>query len=312
MKKIKIGFVDFWPSFVPENHFLVKSLKKYFDVEIIDTRNGAGKNEVEYLFCSVFSQDFLEYDCIRIFYTAENVIPDFDLYDYAIGFEKIEADDRYFCDPNFYGRLRSGKYGHLGDRLVNRSGRSERDIAQRNLCARKFCAMVVSNGTRADRFRTDFFHRLSAYKRVDSGGAYLNNIGYRVDDKLSFLNGYKFSLAMENVNHEGYCTEKILDSFLAGTVPIYWGGGERITDYFNEKAFINCRDGSTMDEIIEKIREIDVNDEKYLSMLKEPVFASDDYSPRQQDIRFEKWLVSIFEKEYMVRRNVLNFENSSI
>lgn len=298
MKRIKIGFAGFGSDYVPENHFFVKILKNHFDVEIIDTRNKAKKKEVEYLFCSVFSQDFLDYDCIRILYTGENFIPDFNLYDYAIGFERMEVGDRYFCDPLFYGYLR--------DSLVNMPDRSDNVITKEGISTKKFCAMVVSNKGFADRYRTDFFHRLSEYKKVDSGGLYLNNIGYRVDDKLSFIKNYKFSLAMENVKYEGYCTEKILDSFAAGTIPIYWGD-EGVADYFNEKAFINCSDASSMDEIVEKIREIDNDDEKYLSMLREPVFASDYYSPRQQDVCFENWLVSIFEKEYKIRRSCMGY-----
>lgn len=44
-----------------------------------------------------------------------------------------------------------------------------------------------------------------------------NNIGGRVTDKLDFLSNYKFNLAMENVSHDGYCTEKIIEGFV-------WGG----------------------------------------------------------------------------------------
>lgn len=58
-----------------------------------------------------------------------------------------------------------------------------------------------------------------------------------------------------------------------------------------------------MDEIINKIKAIDNDKQKYYSMLKEPVFSNDFYTPEQQDIRFEKWFVSIFEREYMIRRN---------
>lgn len=142
---------------------------------------------------------------------------------------------------------------------------------------------------------------MSQYKAIDSGGI-LNNVGGKVKDKLAFLSDYKFSFAMENVSHEGYCTEKIIDSFIAGTVPIYWGDPE-VTEYFNERAFINCHAYSTVDEVINEIIEIDNNDEKYLSMLEEPIFSDNFYSPEKQDIRLENWLVSIFEREYAIRRN---------
>lgn len=296
MKKIRIGFTDFWPGYVPEYSSIVKILKKHFDVEIIDTKNKNAKNQVEYLFFSCLSQDFLDYSCIRIFYTGENIIPDFNLCDYAIGFEKMTLGDRYFRDPLWYEYIRGNK------RLL--PGNYERFNPADDIKNKRFCAMVVSNGRNADLFREKFFYKLSEYKKVDSGGRYLNNIGISegVKDKLSFIHNYKFSLAIENVSHEGYCTEKLIESFAAGTVPIYWGAPD-IAEYFNPKAFINCHDFTSFEEIIERIKDIDNDDEKYCMMLKEPVFSNEYYSPKQQDNRFEKWLVSIFKREYQIRRN---------
>lgn len=148
MKKISIGFTDFWQGFVPENEWLVDILRKHFEVEIIDTRNPNKKKEVEYLFFSGFSQNYLDFDCIRIFYTGENLIPDFNLCDYAIGFEKLTIGDRYFADPIWYRFIRNYKRRLVLDKYKNIKGK---DITNK-----KFCAMVVSNGNDADSFRTDF------------------------------------------------------------------------------------------------------------------------------------------------------------
>jgi hypothetical protein len=43
-----------------------------------------------------------------------------------------------------------------------------------------------------------------------------------------------FGVAIENVSHRGWFTEKILDCFLLKTIPIYWGCSN-IEDYFNPK-----------------------------------------------------------------------------
>lgn len=296
MKKVKIGFTDFWPEYALEQNSIVKILKKHFDVEVIDTQNENAKNEIEYIFFSCCSQNFLDYNCIRIFYTGENLIPDFNLCDYAVGFEKMTLGDRYFRDPLWYEYIRGNK------RLSPEN--YERFNLESNIRDKRFCAMVVSNGRNADLFREKFFYKLSEYKRVDSGGRYLNNIGIPkgVADKLSFLKDYKFSLAIENVSHEGYCTEKLIESFAAGTVPIYWGAPD-IAEYFNPKAFINCHDFASVDEVVARIKEIDCDDEEYYRILKEPVFSNEYYMPKQQDIRFEEWLVSIFTREYKIRRN---------
>ena len=46
---------------------------------------------------------------------------------------------------------------------------------------------------------------------------------------------YKFVLAMENTCSHGYITEKIVNAFYSGAIPIYWGSN--IND-FNEKLLL--------------------------------------------------------------------------
>lgn len=45
----------------------------------------------------------------------------------------------------------------------------------------------------------------------------------KLEYKLDGLKDYRFSVAMENSCADTYFTEKLLDCFLTGTVPIYWG-----------------------------------------------------------------------------------------
>lgn len=147
-RKIKIGFTDFWKGYVPEDSYFVKILRKYFDVEIIDTETPLANENVEYLFYSVFSQNYLDFDCVRIFYTAENIIPDFNLCDYAIGFEKMIIGDRYFRYPLYYSYARYYRQKFRSDDL--------RNIYRKDKADKKFCAMVVSNGKNVEPYRNVF------------------------------------------------------------------------------------------------------------------------------------------------------------
>ncbi|CAM9171854.1 unnamed protein product, partial [Ectocarpus fasciculatus] len=60
-----------------------------------------------------------------------------------------------------------------------------------------------------------------------------------IEDAISVYSGYKFIVAFENVNMDGYITEKLTNAFLAGAVPIYSGAGD-VAKYFSDKAMINC------------------------------------------------------------------------
>ena len=66
----------------------------------------------------------------------------------------------------------------------------------------------------------------------------------RVDDKRTTLEPYMFSICPENSRHAGYYTEKIVDCFVAKTVPLYWGC-PTISDHFNAGGileFSSCND----------------------------------------------------------------------
>jgi len=58
-----------------------------------------------------------------------------------------------------------------------------------------------------------------------------------VDDKFDALASYKYSIALENFSCNDYWTEKIADSLLSWSMPIYWGC-KNITKYFPEEALI--------------------------------------------------------------------------
>jgi|MDTB01.2.fsa_nt_gb hypothetical protein len=48
--------------------------------------------------------------------------------------------------------------------------------------------------------------------------------GFRpLDDKMDGIYGYRFHLCMENCSVANYCTEKLIDSYLGWSFPLYWG-----------------------------------------------------------------------------------------
>ncbi|WP_303005530.1 glycosyltransferase family 10 domain-containing protein [Bacteroides congonensis] len=256
MKKIKVKFVDFFDGFnITANEFF-DILKLRYDVEICDVP--------DYVIYSGFGYEHLKYDCIRIFFTGECQTPDFNECDYAIGFDRLKFGDRYARIPLYNMMQYKSEYKSL----LNR-----KSIISDDIKGRDFCSFVVSNCF-ADDIRAVFYEKLSQYKHVASGGRYKNNIGGSVKDKKAFLSKYKFNIAFENCSHDGYATEKIMEAFAAGVVPIYYGD-PRIAEDFNPKAFVNAHDFSSFDAMIERIKEIDSNDELYLSMLNEPIIQCD-------------------------------------
>jgi hypothetical protein len=56
-------------------------------------------------------------------------------------------------------------------------------------------------------------------------------------DKLDSLKNYKFTFVIENCQYYNYFTEKLIDAFVTGCIPIYWGC-PNIGDFFDLKGLI--------------------------------------------------------------------------
>lgn len=266
-KKVKIKFVDFYKSFDPKNNQFMDILKKRYDVELSD--------EPEYIIYSCFGYDHLKYDCIRIFYTGECITPDFNQCDYAIGFDRLEFGDRYIRMPLYKLFQYAPNYLSLFDR---------KKLNYEDIRDRKFCNFVVSNCNDGSD-RAVFFELLNGYRPVDSGGRYKNNLGYLVQDKLAFQKEYNFSIAFENCVYEGYATEKLMEALAARTIPIYYGDPKIGLD-FNKKAFIDCADFDSFEDVVAEIKKIDEDPERLLSMLNEPAVINSDGDQQLQDFLY--------------------------
>lgn len=272
MEEIRINFTDFWKGFDVENNFISKKLKKKYTVILSE--------DPDFLFYSCYGFDHLKYDCIKIFYTGENIVPDFNLCDYAIGFHYLDFDDRYRRIPLFSSR-KSYK------ELLNQN-----ETDSEKLLNRKFCNFLYSNKNNAHPVRKKFFDRLNEYKRVDSGGGYLNNMGHRIDDKNSFLSEYKFTIAFENSVGDGYTTEKLVDPMSVNSLPIYWGN-PLVGNDFNTSSFIRLKDSSDeeIEKTIKKIIYLDQHDDEYIKMLSEPWLLPSQYIDAEKI--FEDFLTHI-------------------
>lgn len=72
--------------------------------------------------------------------------------------------------------------------------------------------------------------------------------GYKpFEHKAEGLSPYRFSIVIENARNEAYFTEKIVDSLLCETIPIYWGA-PNIADFFDGESIIECE---TPEDIIQ-------------------------------------------------------------
>ena len=189
-----------------------------------------------------------------------------------IGLLYINKGDRYFRKPTGINQLSSiySIYNVIKLKKIN-------------IKKKKFCAWVVSNG------------RAIIRNIFDSRGAFKNNIGKKVKDKIKFLQNYKFSICFENLKETGYITEKLFDAFEAGTIQIYYGD-DTVLELINNKSYIHKKNYREFDEKIELIKKIDQNDTLYEEIIKEKIVIDDNrYFIEEQ--KYKDYIYHIIKKD---------------
>ena len=306
-----IAYTDFWSDFDSQTLPLTNRIKNVVpNIKEVDDIM-----ESDFLLFSCLGEKhwMAPDNCVKIFYTGENITPDFNACDYAIGFDWLDFGDRYLRFPLYY------LYGDICDKM------EKKHINIPEKLDRQFCSVTISNTNRNSIFK-ELFDKLSSYKKVDSGGQWSNNVGGPVKDKFSFDLNHKFSLVCENTSYPGYTTEKIVQAFAANCIPIYWGD-PAIGKVFNKDAFVNVLDYSSIDGVIEKVKEIDNDDCLFMKMQRTPALLGDEYTKEKQFANLDAFFANIFKnpvaqakrrnrdcwgRSYISTRQSLYFEKEDI
>jgi hypothetical protein len=247
-RRLGVKFVDMWRGFHPADDLLMEILEDRFDVDLTD--------DPELLVHSCYGRTAEQFDCLKLFVSYENRGWGFSRTDIAITSDYVDHVDHY-------------RYPLWAVYLAKWPDLYHPDQPRPNPAGRGFAAAVVSNEHGTTRNRV--FDLLSAERRVASGGRYRNNVGGPVDDKVEFMAQFRFGLAMENSSHPGYATEKILQAFQAGTVPIYWGD-PLISRDFNPRAFVSAHEFPSEEALVRHVLGLDDDPDAYAAVLGEPWF----------------------------------------
>lgn len=212
---------------------------------------------------------------LSIFYAGECIAPDMNVFDYALVFDRnLALGDRIVRHPtlDFFS-------AHVFENLAAPRTNVSATLREKT----GFCNFLYSN-PKAHPHRDWMFRTLSGYKAVDGLGPHLNTVGNRPSrgdadwrrKAVELKRPYKFSIASENACYRGYITEKLLSSYQAKTVPIYWGDPDVATE-FNPAAFVNAN-GMDAEALVDAIRRIDEDDAVWLDLVSQPLLTAEQVS----------------------------------
>lgn len=131
----------------------------------------------------------------------------------------------------------------------------------------KICSMIFSDKqwNAGHRLRSVAYESLKNKPFIDFFGSGVNR---PIEFKIDALEDYMFSIAMENEGPQhlfspdtDYFSEKLIDCFLTGTIPIYYGN-KSISNYFDINGIILFEDPSCIESIVNNLSE-----ELYLSKI---------------------------------------------
>lgn len=259
---IRVAFVDSWLGFNPESNLIMRALQQHFSPHIVE-------QAPDFVFYSCFGLEHLRFrNAVKVFYTGENIEADFNQCDFAITPSRFSFGIRHLYLPAYAFAYEHG----IGADLP--------PVAP-EMAKRPFCSFIYSNDRigEGSRYRAAFCRKLmDSYAKVDCLGRVLHNaddpdLSQRADtarwssSKIRCLGKYKFNIAFENSSSNGYITEKLVDCFLGNTVPIYRGSEGELGDEIPRDCLICANDFATDEALIARIREVNENDDLYLSML---------------------------------------------
>lgn len=211
----------------------------------------------------------------RLQLCLEAVFPDLNFFDWAISFVPDTLQGRNFRPhPHLIFAEAAG--------LGNAPFRYAKPGTTKRFFEREFCDFIYSN-PRAHSFRDNFFRALNARVPVSSLGRHLNSgivdfaMGpdFRHDwigRNISAKEDHRFSISIENSAFEGYTSEKLLTSFAAGSVPLYWGNRLVHHDY-NPRRFVNLNNFNSIDIAAEFVASLFDDEEEWERITSQPVFT---------------------------------------
>lgn len=266
-RKIKLGFADTYDN---AKNFFTEVLGTRYDVTI-------DNKYPEYLIFGDrnFGYSHLEGNFVgskKIFFTGENVRPYWSECQYAISFDH-ENSSRHYRLPLWV--LEMWAITKDNNPLGVYTFDTLKTLDRVNL-RRHFglfgAAYVQSNPNQP--FRNKIAGWLAEANLLYSAGPHYNNTGYILPRdrslKFDFYSKYLFGMAIENGAHPGYVTEKLIDSYYSGTIPIYWGSKTVARD-FNPESMIILKDDITKDELYTILNEYQ-DPVKVKEKLAQPVF----------------------------------------
>jgi hypothetical protein len=265
-------FKNFWPNFDPLDNFLIDAVgnhppKTQTVIEsVFESKSNKAISRILNGVPSLKKYISNRSELRKVWFTGENIRPPFGTdYDSFISFDQ---DD--YGGKNFYYPLLYCEINFRAKQWTERRGidfnTQELALPRTRLEGKsKFACAFIGN---PEPTRLRAVEALREYGQVDVFGPHSDQA---VTSKYEVAKNYRFMMCFENDVYPGYVTEKLLDAYVCGTIPLYRGDFGR-EFHVNRKSLINANDYSSLHEFAFAVSQID--DFRYNQIFSEPLLNS--------------------------------------
>ena len=193
---------------------------------------------------------------VNIFYTGENERPPFGDWDAYLSFDLHSYQGKNAYLPLWWitctdiAGPNTAPYLNAPVSVEALMSNRKVDFQQR----KKFCVAFIG---KAYPFRMQALNLISGIENVEVYGTVV-----RKDTRSKFMTSkeFRFVFAFENDLFPGYVTEKVIEAWATGAIPLYWGSDP--LDYINPEAMINLNDFDRFQDFLNRV--VEVNESRIL------------------------------------------------
>ena len=244
---VTVRYRDFWPGFSADGFLFTDVIQSIYPKQKIEIIKDF-KTKVDLEICSVFTYESqieklinrsralvdeeamdeyisrseygfrLSYKTLatkRVWFTGENLRPPVGLFDGTISFD---PDD--YRENNVYFPLFLFGINWFNRKLSPNGGVSREEIASRRSLNKTISRNACSFASNRSPSREKLIKNVELILQVDQFG---KSVGKRVESKLIVSRDYTFQICNENSMFPGYVTEKLIEAWQVGNIPIWTG-----------------------------------------------------------------------------------------
>ncbi len=214
----------------------------------------------------------------HIWFTGENIRPPAGTWDGYLTYDLDPLDGRNAYLPLWWQSV--GLLGNAGSIFTSAMPSWEKLLQPRDPGARRphFACAFINN---PEPMR---LHAIQDLREVGQVDVYGGAVGRPVPDKAAVARDYRFIVCFENDIYPGYVTEKPLEAWATGAVPL-WRGADP-AGYLNDAAMINAASFTSLGDFSEEVATVDADSARWASTAALPILVNEpDLGPAKQVIR---------------------------